>query len=114
MTEKAPEMSINIEQIIENAFEQAFSRALEQTIQNKAETLFKKAFENGSPLSEKLEKKIEEGLQLLDHCNQLITARILGADKLKRKIETELALFYEVGNFYRCLTALLTRKYCFD
>jgi hypothetical protein len=52
-------MPINIEEIIEKAFEQAFAKALDQTLQNKAEALFKKAFENGSPLSRKLEEKIE-------------------------------------------------------
>ena len=56
-------MPINIEAIIENAFEQAFSRALEQTLQSKAEVLFTKAFENGSSLSMKLEEKIDEGFQ---------------------------------------------------
>lgn len=58
-----PPMAINIEQIIENAFEQAFTRALEGTLQNKAETLFKKAFEDGSPLAKKLEAKIEQGFE---------------------------------------------------
>jgi hypothetical protein len=56
-------MVINIEQIIESAFEQAFLRALEQTIQTKAEALFRKAFEEGSPLSQKLGDKIEEGFR---------------------------------------------------
>jgi hypothetical protein len=54
---------IKIEEIIENAFEQASSRALEQTVQSKAEMLFKKAFEDGSPLSMKLAEKIEQGFQ---------------------------------------------------
>ena len=57
-------MPINIEEISERAFEQAFSRAFEQTLQAKAEQLFKGAFANGSPLSKKLEAKIEEGFQL--------------------------------------------------
>ncbi len=56
-------MPIKIEEIIQNAFEQAFSRALEQTVQSKAEMLFKKAFEEGSPLSMKLAEKIEQGFQ---------------------------------------------------
>jgi hypothetical protein len=56
-------MPINIEQIIETAFEQAFSRALEQTIQLKAEAMFTKALENGSPLAKKLEDKIEKGFE---------------------------------------------------
>jgi len=54
---------ISIEEIIERAFEQAFSKAFEQTLQAKAEQLFKGAFANGSPLSKKLEAKIEEGFQ---------------------------------------------------
>ena len=56
-------MPINIEEIVEKAFEQAFMRALEQVLQTKAEILFKKAFENGSPLSKRLEDKIEQGFQ---------------------------------------------------
>jgi len=56
-------MPINIEQIVEDAFELAFSRALEQTITTKAESLFKKALENGSPLARKLEEKIEQGFE---------------------------------------------------
>ncbi len=56
-------MAINIEGIIEKAFEQAFSRALEQTLQAKAEDLFKSAFANGSPLAKKFETKIDEGFQ---------------------------------------------------
>ncbi len=58
-------MPIKIDEIIRNAFKQAFSRALEQTLQNKAEALFIKAFENGSPLSKKLDEKIDQGLRLL-------------------------------------------------
>jgi hypothetical protein len=54
-------MPINIEEIIERAFEHAFSKALEQTLQSKAEELFKTAFADGSPLAKKLEAKIEEG-----------------------------------------------------
>jgi hypothetical protein len=56
-------MPINIEDVVEKAFEQAFTRALDQVLQGKAEILFKKAFANGSPLSKKLEEKIEEGFQ---------------------------------------------------
>jgi hypothetical protein len=56
-------MPINIEEIIEKAFEPAFCKALEQTLQAKAEELFKGAFANGSPLAKKLEAKIEEGFQ---------------------------------------------------
>jgi hypothetical protein len=56
-------MPINIEDIIERAFEEAFSKALEQTLQTKAEQLFKTAFANGSPLAKKLETKIEDGFQ---------------------------------------------------
>jgi len=56
-------MTINIEDIVEKAFEPAFSRALDQTLQSKAEVLFKRAFEDGSDLSKKLEAKIEQGFQ---------------------------------------------------
>jgi len=56
---------IDIEDVIEKAFEQAFLRALEQTIQDKAEAVFKKAMGNGSPLAKRLEEKIEEGLDRL-------------------------------------------------
>jgi hypothetical protein len=56
-------MPIDIEDIIEKAFEQAFMKALDQTLQSKAEVLFKKALEDGSALSKKLEEKIEQGLQ---------------------------------------------------
>lgn len=54
-------MPINIEDIVERAFEQAFSKALDQSLQTKAEALFRKAFEEGSSLSKKLDEKIEEG-----------------------------------------------------
>jgi hypothetical protein len=57
------EMPINIEEIIEKAFEQTFVRALDRTIQSKAEALFKEAFENESPLAKKLEEKIDQGFQ---------------------------------------------------
>ena len=56
-------MPINVEEIVEKAFEHAFAKALEQILQTKAEALFTKAFANGSPLSQKLEAKIEEGFQ---------------------------------------------------
>jgi hypothetical protein len=56
-------MPINIEEIVEHAFEQAFSRALDVTLQSKAEVLFKNAFEDGSPLAKKLEAKIEQGFE---------------------------------------------------
>jgi mRNA-degrading endonuclease RelE of RelBE toxin-antitoxin system len=56
-------MPINVEDIVERAFEQAFAKALEQILQAKAEAIFQKAFSNGSPLSQKLESKIEEGFQ---------------------------------------------------
>ena len=56
-------MPLNIEEIIERAFEQAFSKALDQTLQAKAEDLFKKAFADGSALSKNLEEKIEAGFQ---------------------------------------------------
>jgi hypothetical protein len=54
-------MPINIELIIEKAFEEAFSRALDRVVQSKAEVLFTKALEDGSPLAKKLEEKIEQG-----------------------------------------------------
>jgi hypothetical protein len=56
-------MSINIEDVIERAFEQAFTRALDQVIQRKAEVLFQQALAPGSPLAQKLEEKIEQGFQ---------------------------------------------------
>jgi hypothetical protein len=52
-------MTISIEKVLERAFEQAFLRALDQTVQAKAEELFRKALSAGSPLSKKLEEKIE-------------------------------------------------------
>jgi hypothetical protein len=54
-------MTINIDEAIDKAFEPSFRRALDQTLQLKAEALFKKAFGEGSPMSKKLEQKIEEG-----------------------------------------------------
>ncbi len=56
-------MTINIEEVLERAFEQAFLRALEQTVQVKAEELFTRALSAGSPLSKKLEDKIEQGFE---------------------------------------------------
>jgi hypothetical protein len=57
-------MTINIEGVVlERAFEQAFLRALDQAVQTKAEELFRKALTAGSPLSQKLEEKIEQGFQ---------------------------------------------------
>ena len=56
-------MAIDIETIIERAFESASSKALDQAIQAKAEELFKRAFENGSPMAKKLEEKIEKGFE---------------------------------------------------
>ena len=50
-------MAINIEEVLERAFEQAFLKALEQTVQVKAEELFRKALTQGSPLSQKLQEK---------------------------------------------------------
>ena len=56
-------MPINIQGIMERAFEQALFKALERTFQMKAEQMFKHALENGSPLSKKLEQKIDDGYQ---------------------------------------------------
>jgi hypothetical protein len=56
-------MTIDIEEVLEKAFEQAFLRALDQTIQVKAEEIFKKALTEGSPLSRKLQEKMEQGFQ---------------------------------------------------
>ncbi|HZV05625.1 MAG TPA: hypothetical protein VE999_11130 [Gemmataceae bacterium] len=56
-------MTINIEEVLERAFEQAFLRALDQTVQAKAEELFKRMLSAGSPLSKKLEEKIEQGFE---------------------------------------------------
>jgi hypothetical protein len=54
-------MPVNIEEIIEQALENAFAKAIEHVVQEKAEMLFLKAFENGSPFSARLQQKIEEG-----------------------------------------------------
>jgi hypothetical protein len=56
-------MTVDIEDVLERAFEQAFLRALDQTVQAKAEELFKKFLPPGSPLSKKLEEKIEQGFE---------------------------------------------------
>jgi hypothetical protein len=57
------QMAISIEGVLERAFEQAFLKALEQTVQTKAEELFRKALSPGSPLSQKLQEKMEQGFQ---------------------------------------------------
>jgi hypothetical protein len=56
-------LSIDIKEITEKALEQAFARALDQTIQNKTEDLFKRVFAENSPLSQKLQEKIDQGFQ---------------------------------------------------
>jgi hypothetical protein len=56
-------MTVKIDDVLEHAFEQAFLRALDQTVQTKAEELFRKALSAESPLSKKLEEKIEQGFQ---------------------------------------------------
>ena len=56
-------MTIDIEEALERAFQQAFLRALDQTVQTKAEEIFRKALTEGSPLSQKLEERIEKGFQ---------------------------------------------------
>ncbi|HTU91742.1 MAG TPA: hypothetical protein VMF69_16785 [Gemmataceae bacterium] len=56
-------MTIDMEEILERAFEQAFLRALDQTVQAKAEELFKQFLAPGTPLAKKLEEKIEQGFQ---------------------------------------------------
>ena len=57
-------MPIEIEDVVERAFEQAFIKALEHILQSKAEALFKKAFEDeNSPLARRMGEKIEEGFQ---------------------------------------------------
>jgi predicted RNase H-like HicB family nuclease len=47
--------------VLERAFEQAILRALEQTVEAKTEELFARMLSAGSPLSKKLEEKIEQG-----------------------------------------------------
>lgn len=56
-------MPIDIEDVLEKAFEQAFVRALDQAIQGKLETLFVRALSPDSAFGKKLEEKIEQGLQ---------------------------------------------------
>lgn len=56
-------MPVDIEEVIEKAFEQAFSKALDQVVQKKAEEIFAKALQDGTNLSRKLQDKIEEGFQ---------------------------------------------------
>jgi hypothetical protein len=56
-------MTSDIEEVLERAFEQAFLRALDQTVQAKAEELFKRMLAAGSPLSKKLEEKMEQGFE---------------------------------------------------
>jgi hypothetical protein len=56
-------MTIGIEGVLERAFEQAFLRALDQTVQAKAEELFKRMLAPGSPLTKRLEEKMEQGFQ---------------------------------------------------
>ena len=56
-------MPIDIDDVIERAFEQAFVKALDQILQAKAEELFKKAMQKDSPLGRKIGEKIEEGFQ---------------------------------------------------
>ena len=56
-------MPIDIEEVLERAFEQAFLKALEQTVQAKAEELFRKALAPGSPVAQKLQDKMEQGFQ---------------------------------------------------
>jgi hypothetical protein len=58
-------MRTSVEKVLERALEQAFLRALEQTVQTKAEELFRKALTADSPLSKKLQEKIEQGFQRL-------------------------------------------------
>ena len=56
-------MTAAVEEVFERAFEQAFLKALEQTVQTKAEELFRKALSPGSPLSRRLQDKMEQGFQ---------------------------------------------------
>ena len=56
-------MAIHSKAVLERAFERACLRALDQTFQAKAEELCRKALVSGSPLSQKLEEKIEQGFQ---------------------------------------------------
>lgn len=56
-------MPIDIDDVIERAFEHAFMKALDQTLQKKAEDIFTKLLGNGSPLAKRLEEKIEQGVE---------------------------------------------------
>ena len=59
---------LDIEDIVEKAFEEAFAKASDRVLQNKAEELFRRMFENGSPMAKKLEDKIEQGFErFLEH-----------------------------------------------
>ncbi len=62
-TDGRDSMAINIEEVLERAFEQAFLKALEQTVQVKAEELFRQALSPGSPVAQKLQEKMEQGFQ---------------------------------------------------
>ncbi len=60
-------MAASVEEVLEKAFAQAFLKALDQTVQTKAEELVRKALTQDSPLSHKLQHKMEQGFQhLLD------------------------------------------------
>jgi hypothetical protein len=48
---------------LEKVLASAFLRALNQTVQAKAEELVTRALSKGSPLSKKLEDKIEQGCE---------------------------------------------------
>ncbi len=56
-------MAASVEEVLEKAFAQAFLKALVQTVQTKAEELFRKALTQDSPLSHKLQHKMEQGFQ---------------------------------------------------
>ncbi len=58
-------MTIDIEEVLERAFEQAFRRALVPIVQAKMEELFTKSISTGSALAERLEATIEQGFQHL-------------------------------------------------
>jgi hypothetical protein len=56
-------MAMRMEAVFTRVFEQGFMKALEQTVQAKAEELFRKALSQDSPLSKKLQDKMEQGFQ---------------------------------------------------
>lgn len=56
-------MRIDLEDVLERAFEQAYLKAVEQTVQAKAEELFRNALSPRSPVAQKLQEKIEQGFQ---------------------------------------------------